>query len=303
MGRNGCVRHEPPINWDCDQNPPATEIRIQVISPSDTQSSFAALPVVGQVAATEIGVYSLSLVAAIDLAGKRRGETADFSTTSFKEIAAMSSNLRSIVVPVLITAIGIISSFPKKAMASSMIGKTIHHEAVVCPAQAAAETAKDTVIQKVLGAVGGAGLEGLSTDSILNSVKKELFWDKKGKVYLTEGGQLVGSHDALRAFRSAHPEYSRWDSHHIVEQVHLRNLGKHYSDGNALPAVLIPNKAHSGRIRSIVGRADCLSLNARGLYSYYKEAYELLGAYTGGRATGAGIQAELLAIVRTMLGI
>ena len=55
-------------------NPPATEIRIQVISPSGTQSSFAALPLVGQqqVAATEIGVYSVSLVAAIDLAAKRR---------------------------------------------------------------------------------------------------------------------------------------------------------------------------------------------------------------------------------------
>ena len=215
----------------------------------------------------------------------------------------MSSNLRSIVVPVLITAIGIISSFPKKAMAS-MIGKTIHHQAVVCPAQAAAETAKDTVIQKVLGAVGEAGLEGLSTDSILNSIKKESFWsDNKGrKVYLTKGGQLVGSHDALLAFRRAHDKYSGWDSHHIVAKVHLRNLGKHYSDGDALPAVLIPQKGHSKRIHSILHRANCLSLNARSLYSYYVDAYELLGAYTGS-ATEAEIQAELLAIVRTMLGI
>lgn len=64
------------MNWDCDQNPPApvTQISLQVVSPSGVQSSFSALPLVGQqqVVATESGVYSESLVAAIDLGGERR---------------------------------------------------------------------------------------------------------------------------------------------------------------------------------------------------------------------------------------
>jgi hypothetical protein len=66
--------HSITISWDCDQNPPATEISLQVISPSGVQSSAIAQPLVGQlkVAATESGVYSVSLVAAINLAGERR---------------------------------------------------------------------------------------------------------------------------------------------------------------------------------------------------------------------------------------
>ena len=64
------------INWDCDQNPPApaTEISLQVTSPSGVQSSFVAQPLIGQmqVAPTESGVFLVSLVAAIELAGERR---------------------------------------------------------------------------------------------------------------------------------------------------------------------------------------------------------------------------------------
>ena len=75
LSASGSSQSQPiTIRWECDQNPPATEISMQVISPSGAQSSFAALPLVGQqqVAATENGVYSVSLVAAIDLAGERR---------------------------------------------------------------------------------------------------------------------------------------------------------------------------------------------------------------------------------------
>jgi len=77
------------IRWDCDQNPPATpavvtrfaaprtEISLRVVSPSGVQSSFVAQPLLGQlqVAATESGVYSVSLVAAIDFDGERREAT------------------------------------------------------------------------------------------------------------------------------------------------------------------------------------------------------------------------------------
>lgn len=217
----------------------------------------------------------------------------------------MTSNLRLILVPVLITAISVTASSPKKAIASSMIGNTIHRKVVACPAQVAVGRARNALEQNILGAAEkAAGIP--SVDTILGSVENSLFWsDAKGrKVFLTEGGQLVGSHDSLLAFRRNHKDaYSKWDSHHIVEEVHLRNLGRRYSSRGALPAVLIPKAAHSKRINSILRRADCLSLSARSLYSnYYVEAYELLGAYTG-TATEAKIQAELLAIVRTLLGL
>ena len=65
------------ITWNCDQNPPATELGLRVISPSGGQSAFPGLPLVGQqqVMATEHGMYSVSLVAAIDLDGERREAT------------------------------------------------------------------------------------------------------------------------------------------------------------------------------------------------------------------------------------
>ena len=62
------------IDWDCDQNPPATEISLEVIEPGGALSSTPGLPLVGQqaVIATQRGVYAVSLVAAIDLDGERR---------------------------------------------------------------------------------------------------------------------------------------------------------------------------------------------------------------------------------------
>jgi len=210
----------------------------------------------------------------------------------------MSSNLGLTALTVLITGIAI-SSSPTSAIASSMMGTTIHRKTVVCPAQPAAARAKNAAVQSVLGTIGNA-------DTILNAIELELWWaDKRGlnKVYLTKGEQLVGSHGALLAFRKAHSKlYSNWDSHHIVEEVHLRNLGRRYSSRNDLPAVLIPKVAHSKRINSILRSADCQILTAKDLYSYYADAYELLGAYTG-KATESQIQAELLAIVRTLLGL
>lgn len=65
------------INWDWDQNPSATEISFQVTSPSGVQSSFVAQLLVGhmKVAASESGMYSVMLIAAIDLDGERRERT------------------------------------------------------------------------------------------------------------------------------------------------------------------------------------------------------------------------------------
>ena len=75
LSASGSSQFQPiTVNWDCDQNPPATEISLHVISPSGVQSSSPGLPLVGprQIVATERGVYSVSLVAAIDLGGERR---------------------------------------------------------------------------------------------------------------------------------------------------------------------------------------------------------------------------------------
>ena len=94
LSASGSAQSQPiTINWDCDQNPPvptiaispqvATEISLQVTSPSGVQSSFAAQPLVGQlqVAATESGVYSVSLAATIDLGGERRTDTQQVGVT------------------------------------------------------------------------------------------------------------------------------------------------------------------------------------------------------------------------------
>ncbi len=62
------------IDWNCQQNPPATEIALRLTSPSGVQSSLPAQALTGQVqvAASEHGAYAVSLVAAITLDGERR---------------------------------------------------------------------------------------------------------------------------------------------------------------------------------------------------------------------------------------
>lgn len=62
------------FNWDCGQNPPATEIKLEIVYPSVIQMTYMNRPLVGQwqVPATESGVYTATLFAAIDLGGERR---------------------------------------------------------------------------------------------------------------------------------------------------------------------------------------------------------------------------------------
>lgn len=75
LSASAATRPQPfTVSLNCDQNPPETEIRLEVTGPNGAQSSFAGLPRVGQqqVPTAESGVYSVSLVAAIDLGGERR---------------------------------------------------------------------------------------------------------------------------------------------------------------------------------------------------------------------------------------
>lgn len=84
LSASGSAQFQPiTIDWDCGQNPPGTDISLNVTSPSGVRSSSSAQPLMGQmqVAATEIGVYAVSLVAAIDLGGERREATQQVNVT------------------------------------------------------------------------------------------------------------------------------------------------------------------------------------------------------------------------------
>jgi hypothetical protein len=62
------------VQWKCDQNPPATEIRLQVTDPTGNSSLFSGLPLAGDREVTPdatIGVYTMTLFAAIVLEGER----------------------------------------------------------------------------------------------------------------------------------------------------------------------------------------------------------------------------------------
>jgi hypothetical protein len=71
------------ISWNCDQNPPATELSLEIISPSGAISPFVGLPLAGRhrVRAAERGRYRVSLVVAIALGGERRGVGRQVSVT------------------------------------------------------------------------------------------------------------------------------------------------------------------------------------------------------------------------------
>jgi len=138
--------------------------------------------------------------------------------------------------------------------------------------------------------------------TVLTSVDTDLFWSKgSAKVFLSrDGGLLVGSHRDLEAFQKANPSYKGWDRHHIVEEVHLRNLGvrDQFASRNDLPSVLLPPEAHSDRINSILRKADVLTKRGEigpwDLYEqYYVEAYDLLPSMSE--------KAALLRAVRRML--
>jgi hypothetical protein len=82
-GAGGLFLQPITITWDCTRNPPSTTVSLDVVSPSGAQTSFAPLPLVGQeqLLATEHGVYTARLIAAIGLGGERR-ETSDQVTVS-----------------------------------------------------------------------------------------------------------------------------------------------------------------------------------------------------------------------------
>src|SRR5262245_46122296 len=98
-------------------------------------------------------------------------------------------------------------------------------------------------------------------------------------VFLTRGNQLIGSFKALKRFQELNRDYAHWQAHHILESVDLERLGV----ANKFPSreeqicVLIPERAHIGRINSILRHENPLRLsaNAKELRVAYSRAYEL----------------------------
>jgi hypothetical protein len=120
-----------------------------------------------------------------------------------------------------------------------------------------------------------------------------------GNVYMTDANQLIGTFKNLGQFRDSGISYKGWHCHHVAEVDDLQRLGVTIS---APPyddqlCVLLPERAHVGRINSILRRENPTKWQASGreLRRAYGEAYALMGDYCGGGE--ANIRQELLAIV------
>jgi hypothetical protein len=123
------------------------------------------------------------------------------------------------------------------------------------------------------------------------------------EIYLTAGHQLVGTHKMLGDFRSGSRHYQGWQSHHILEtqdldRLHITRLAP---DRDHQFCVLLPERAHIGRINSILRRQAPIGaiLPPRSLLGAYRDAYDLVGDYCGGGERM--IRRELVAIVEASL--
>jgi hypothetical protein len=105
-------------------------------------------------------------------------------------------------------------------------------------------------------------------------------------VFLSAGNQLMGTYSDLQRFRPSSPDYFRWDAHHIVEAQDLDRLGlqDRFPPFARQVCVLLPNTAHSRRLNSVFRRQNPsgLQVTVTDLKHAYREAYWLLGDYSGG---------------------
>lgn len=145
---------------------------------------------------------------------------------------------------------------------------------------------------------------------LLNRLDYKVTWRSPNgthEVYETAANQLIGSFDALGAYRKskeAAGKYKGWHRHHILEDRHLKDLGiaDLFPGRKDLPCVMLPSKPHSDRIaggltRALAGEKSPTDLD---VFNAYALAYKELGDYTGG-GIGA-IQKELRRVVGNMLG-
>jgi hypothetical protein len=126
---------------------------------------------------------------------------------------------------------------------------------------------------------------------------------RRGDVYLTAGNQLIGAFRSLKTFQGTVADYTNWQAHHIVETVDLDRLDitTKFPGREDQICVLLPERAHIGRVNSILRTENPLTLSATAseLRAAYRRAYKLVGDYCGGGE--AQIQRELMAIVDVVL--
>lgn len=120
-------------------------------------------------------------------------------------------------------------------------------------------------------------------------------------VHLTEGNQLIGTYDALRDFSCRCKDYRGWQAHHVVESHDLARLhiAERLPPRSEQLCVLLPERAHIGRINSVLRRQASIGLTVVGrreLLDAYADAYALVGDYCGGGERL--VHRELLGIVR-----
>jgi hypothetical protein len=119
-------------------------------------------------------------------------------------------------------------------------------------------------------------------------------------VMLTSANQLVGTFGELAKFRQGNrPNYDGWHRHHVVEDQDLTALqiaatSPPYEDQLC---VLLPERAHIGRINSVLRRyaPSDMVLTPRDRLKVYASAYETMGDYCGGGERL--VRRELVAIV------
>jgi hypothetical protein len=121
-------------------------------------------------------------------------------------------------------------------------------------------------------------------------------------IMLSYAGQLFGTFDDLKRFQrsSAGTSYFGWPAHHVVEKQDLDRLGvaDRFANERGQLCVLLPERAHIGRINSILRNQapmDLLNVNAAELRAAYSLAYSMIGNYCGG--SEVIIRRELMAIV------
>jgi hypothetical protein len=150
----------------------------------------------------------------------------------------------------------------------------------------------------------------ISNLQILNAafVRYSLF-EGRPEIYVSEGNQLLGSYSRLKLFgagyrtRAGQVPYRAWEAHHVVERQDLERLGiaSQFPVYEEQLCVLLPREGHINRINNILRNRNPsrYSATAEELLSAYREAYRLVGNYSGGGEPL--IKSELLAIVQAVL--
>jgi hypothetical protein len=122
-------------------------------------------------------------------------------------------------------------------------------------------------------------------------------------VSLTDGNQLVGSYSGLKKFQQGRSSYVGWHAHHVFEDNDIKRLGleKAFPKYKDQLCVLLPPKAHTSRINSILARVSPRDSSALidEMRSDYRATYSMIGNYCG--SSEKKIKNELMAIVDATL--